>query len=217
MPLDFPQSPSEGDIYTFGDRSWTWTGVFWKGTTTNVGYTGSRGNDTTLKGSVPSFSYLDGLINVSVGDAYLVIDQGTLWVWNGTVWEEIGQFTGYTGSRGFTGSRGESTFSWGDTPPENPDIGARWYDTITGCLTVYVDDGDSQQWVEVAASGFVGQQGYTGSAGTGSEPTVIQNFKTLLDTNHTVPTGENAVSVGPITMQAGVTVTVASGQRWVIL
>jgi hypothetical protein len=82
--------------------------------------------------------------------------------------------TGYTGSQGdlgYTGSQGESTFTWGDTAPVNPEIGDRWYDTKRGFLVVYVDDGDSLQWVEVSASGFMGQQGdmgqqgYTGSAG----------------------------------------------------
>jgi hypothetical protein len=32
-----------------------------------------------------------------------------------------------------------------------------------------------------------------------------------------VPTGSNAVSVGPITVNTGITVTVSSGQRWVVL
>jgi hypothetical protein len=43
-------------------------------------------------------------------------------------------------------------------------VGDRLYDTNKSKLTVYVDDGDSTQWVEVAASGFLGRTGYTGSA-----------------------------------------------------
>ena len=35
--------------------------------------------------------------------------------------------------------------------------------------------------------------------------------------NITVSTGYNAVSVGPMTLANGVTVTVATGQRWVVL
>ena len=35
-------------------------------------------------------------------------------------------------------------------------------------------------------------------------------------TSFTVPTGSNASSVGPITLNSGVTVTVSSGQRWVV-
>lgn len=36
-------------------------------------------------------------------------------------------------------------------------------------------------------------------------------------TNYTVGSGFNAVSVGPMTVDSGVTVTVSSGQRWVVL
>jgi hypothetical protein len=35
--------------------------------------------------------------------------------------------------------------------------------------------------------------------------------------NYTITSGKNAMSVGPITIASGVTVTVPSGQRWVIL
>lgn len=40
---------------------------------------------------------------------------------------------------------------------------------------------------------------------------------TEVATNLTVPTGQNAMSVGPITIDSGYSVTVSSGQRWVIL
>ena len=35
--------------------------------------------------------------------------------------------------------------------------------------------------------------------------------------NTTVPSGQNAFSVGPITVQSGYSVTVSSGQRWVVI
>jgi hypothetical protein len=35
--------------------------------------------------------------------------------------------------------------------------------------------------------------------------------------NYSITAGKNALSVGPITIASGVTVTVPSGQRWVIL
>ena len=38
-----------------------------------------------------------------------------------------------------------------------------------------------------------------------------------VSTSYTVPTGSNAMSVGPMTVASGQTVTVSSGQRWVIL
>ena len=36
-------------------------------------------------------------------------------------------------------------------------------------------------------------------------------------TNYTLTTNKNAVSAGPITINSGVTVTVPSGQSWVIV
>jgi hypothetical protein len=35
--------------------------------------------------------------------------------------------------------------------------------------------------------------------------------------NYTFASGTNGLSVGPITVNSGVTVTVPSGQRWVVL
>jgi len=36
-------------------------------------------------------------------------------------------------------------------------------------------------------------------------------------TSYTLSTGKNAMSVGPITINGGATVTVPSGARWVVL
>jgi hypothetical protein len=44
---------------------------------------------------------------------------------------------------------------------------------------VYVDDGDSLQWVETAASGFLGRTGYTGSAGAGNTIELYSNIGSL--------------------------------------
>ena len=40
---------------------------------------------------------------------------------------------------------------------------------------------------------------------------------TTVSASYTVATGQNAMSVGPITINSGITVTVSSGQRWLIL
>lgn len=40
---------------------------------------------------------------------------------------------------------------------------------------------------------------------------------TTVSANASVPTGQNAFSVGPITVDSGFSVTVASGQRWVVV
>lgn len=44
----------------------------------------------------------------------------------------------------------------------------------------------------------------------------LTNSNTI-STAHTVATGDNCVSVGPITISSGITVTVSTGAFWVII
>lgn len=64
-------------------------------------------------------------------------------------------------------------------------------------------------------------EGYTsawGSIGGGaSAGGVIYENGVTISSNYTLSTNKNGMSVGPITIGTGVTVTVPSGQRWVIL
>jgi len=64
------------------------------------------------------------------------------------------------------------------------------------------------------------------SNGTGVDPTwqtaaaapsvILENIRTI-SSNYTVTSGYNGLSVGPVTVASGVTVTVGSGQRWLVL
>jgi hypothetical protein len=63
--------------------------------------------------------------------------------------------------------------------------------------------------------GYDGTQwGGIGGAQAGG---VIQVNKTEVTVSYTLPTGSNGLSVGPITIDSGQSVTVSSGQRWIIL
>ena len=55
-----------------------------------------------------------------------------------------------------------------------------------------------------------------GATGGGSDTVFLENSQTVT-TNYTLSTGKNAVSAGPVTVNAGVTVTVPSGASWVIV
>ena len=68
-------------------------------------------------------------------------------------------------------------------------------------------------------------EGYNGSAwgavgggatGGGSDDIFIQNGQ-VVTTNYTIPADKNAMSTGPITINAGVTVTVSTGARYVVI
>lgn len=55
-----------------------------------------------------------------------------------------------------------------------------------------------------------------GATGGGGDQVFVENTTTVT-TSYSLPSGKNAMSVGAITINSGVTVTVPSGQRWVIL
>jgi len=45
---------------------------------------------------------------------------------------------------------------------------------------------------------------------------ITENTQTI-STSYTITTGSSAMSTGPITISSGVSVTIPSGSRWVIL
>lgn len=55
-----------------------------------------------------------------------------------------------------------------------------------------------------------------GATGGGSDDVFYENGQTVT-TTYTLTTNKNAVSAGPITINSGATVTVPSGQSWVIV
>jgi hypothetical protein len=55
-----------------------------------------------------------------------------------------------------------------------------------------------------------------GATGGSSDDIFYENGQTVT-TNYTLSTGKNALSAGPITINAGVTVTVPSGASWVVV
>jgi len=55
-----------------------------------------------------------------------------------------------------------------------------------------------------------------GATGGGSDSVFVENGDDVT-TNYTITSGKNAMSVGPITVESGVVVTIPSGSRWVVL
>jgi hypothetical protein len=128
----------------------------------DVGFTGSKGDQATnivFKGSVEEVVDLPPSGNTT-NDAYIVLADGNLYVWNGTQWENAGPIVGPTG---FTGSRGD-TGSVGFTGSKG-DIG------FTGSRGIQGSSGDSGSIGftgsrgSIGFTGSVGAQGFTGSVG----------------------------------------------------
>lgn len=100
MTIDFPNAPQLNDVYTYGDRQWTWNGSYWQASGFVIGYTGSQG----IAGS--------GII-----DANIVSDD-LVFTYDDSTQQNVGRVVGYTGSagqdgiigvngdQGYTGSQG---------------------------------------------------------------------------------------------------------------
>lgn len=56
----------------------------------------------------------------------------------------------------------------------------------------------------------------SGATGGGTDDIFYENSQNV-NSNYTITTNKNAMSAGPITIKAGVTVTVPSGSRWVVV
>ena len=55
-----------------------------------------------------------------------------------------------------------------------------------------------------------------GATGGGSDETFLETDNTVT-TSYTISTNKNAMTAGPVTINSGATVTVPSGQRWIIV
>lgn len=107
------------------------------GPTGPTGATGPQGTSISFKGSVPTASALPVGSN-NVNDAYVVDADGNLYVWNGGVWQDVGQIVGPQGPTGPTGPIGADSTVTGPTGamgPEGPTgptgpVGAE--STVTG-------------------------------------------------------------------------------------
>lgn len=103
---------------------------------------------------------------------------------------------------------------------------------LTGTGAIDIPAGTTAQRPGTASDGMIRYnttlstfEGYKGGAwgaigggatGGGSDAVFLENGNTVT-TSYTLSTSKNAVSAGPVTINAGVTVTVPSGQSWVIV
>jgi hypothetical protein len=102
------------------------------------------------------------------------------------------------------GGTGQITLPVGTTAQRSatPYAGMIRYNTTFGQFEGYQDG----QWSQVGG----------GATGGGGDQVFVENGVTVT-ANYTLTTGKNASSVGPITIQSGVSVSIPSDQRWLIL
>lgn len=114
---------------------------------------------------------------------------------NGPSWEVAGNLsvpgTGYVDlPAGTTAER-----------PGTPNSGMVRYNTSLGYF-----EGYGTSWGKIGG----------GATGGGSDDIFFENGQTVT-TSYTLTTGKNAVTAGPIVINAGATITIPSGQSWVIV
>ena len=74
MAVNFPDNPTLNQTFTAGERTWTWTGVYWKATSSNLGYTGSRGQSSYVTSDTAP-------INPQIGDRWFNTTDAVELVW----------------------------------------------------------------------------------------------------------------------------------------
>ena len=57
---------------------------------------------------------------------------------------------------------------------------------------------------------------YGGATGGGTDA-VFQENERIVTTDYIISTNKSAMSVGPVTINTGITVTIPSGESWVVL
>jgi hypothetical protein len=175
MAIDFPNSPTNGQQYTFGLVTYTWNGTFWQ----SNGLSGAKGD----KGEVGSKGDKGDSVKGDQGQKGELGEKGIA----GTAAAKGDKGDkGFVGTQGGKGDKGERVTVWkGSAAPVDTEL--LWYNTVDGNFLVYYDDGDTPYWVDASPTvvGDKGQKGDKGETVLTLENAVVSNTLTANITNIT--------------------------------
>ena len=155
-------------------------------------YLGSKASDPTVDN--------DG-DPLNAGDLYYNTSTNKLRVYSGSAWNDaVVDTNGVVTKTSATGSAELPSGTDGDRDG-SPSAGYLRFNTTSTSFEGY----DGSAW------------GAIGGGGGASAGGVIYENGTTIGEDYTLTTGSNGFSVGPITISSGFSVTVPSGQRWVVL
>ena len=143
MAINFPATsgqPTDGSYtHTVGNITWLWDGLTWR-----------SGVSSSTNESDPIFtsSTAGSITSTNIAN------------WNTAYsWGDHSQ-AGYLTS---LGNGGGASVTASDTAPTSPSDGDLWWQSDTGYLKIYYNDGDSTQWVDASPAGDYGSGSGGGS------------------------------------------------------
>lgn len=162
-----------------------------------VGSTGQRAGAFSGVGQISGTTLT--ITNVTGGALYIGATITGTGVTAGT---RVTDFLTGTGGVGTYTVSVSQTVAAGTSIADAPAIGMIRYNSTTSAFEGY------------GASGWAGIGG--GATGAGGDEVFILNSQ-VITASYAIPSGKNASSTGPLTVNGSVTITIPSGSRWVIL
>lgn len=139
---------------------------------------------------------------VTAGDWYFNTTSNISRIYDGSAWSNVTVSTATVVSK--TGTTGSAVLPVGTTGERDgtPAAGYLRFNSTDGAFEGY----NGSAWAPVGA----------GATGGGSDQVFYENDQTVT-ANYTIPSGRNAMSTGPVSINSGVVVTISTGSRWVVL
>ena len=158
-------------------------------------YLGAKSSDPTVDNDGDA---------LSAGDLYFNTSDNNMKVYDGSSWNNTAVST--TNLVEKSSNTGSAYVPSGTTAQRDgsPSAGYLRFNSTETSFEGY----DGSAWGAIGGGG--------GATGGGSDAVFVETDQTVT-TNYTLNSNKNAMSVGPLTINTGVVVTVPSGQRWIVL
>lgn len=162
MAINFPNTPTVGQQYTFGLVTYTWNGTFWQ----SNGLSGAKGDKGEIGGKGDKGDSVKG-------DQGQKGDLGEKGIPGTAAAKGDKGDKGFVGTQGDKGGKGERVTVWkSSSAPEDTEL--LWYNTVDGNFLIYYNDGDTPYWVDASPT-VVGEKGTTGEKGQKGETVLTLN------------------------------------------